>query len=90
MNKSELVAAIADKADISKAKAELALTTLTDTISYQLQKGEAVTLVGFGTFSVKEREARQGRNPQSGESILIPARRVPGFKAGANLKDAVN
>jgi nucleoid DNA-binding protein len=90
MNKSELINAIADKADLSKTQAEAALNALTGTITTQLQKNDTVTLVGFGSFSVKTREARTGRNPQTGEPILIAASRNAAFKAGANLKNAVN
>lgn len=90
MNKSELVDAIASGADISKASAGRALDTVIDTITESLRKGDPVALVGFGTFSVKDRAARQGRNPQTGATIQIPAARVPGFKAGKGLKDAVN
>ncbi|WP_196137394.1 nucleoid-associated protein HU-beta [Aliikangiella sp. G2MR2-5] len=90
MNKSELVDAIASGADISKASAGRALDAMLDSITETLRKGDQVALVGFGTFSVKERAARTGRNPQTGKTIEIPAARVPGFKAGKGLKDAVN
>ncbi|MDH5432470.1 MAG: HU family DNA-binding protein [Gammaproteobacteria bacterium] len=90
MNKSELVDAIASGADISKASAARALDAVIDTITETLRKGDQVTLVGFGTFSVKDRAARTGRNPQTGAAIQIPAARIPGFKAGKGLKDAVN
>ncbi len=90
MNKSELVDAIASGADISKASAGRALDAMVDTITETLRKGDQVALVGFGTFSVKDRAARAGRNPQTGNAIQIPAARVPGFKAGKGLKDAVN
>jgi len=90
VNKSELVDAIASSADISKASAGRALDAMVDTITESLRKGDPVALVGFGTFSVKDRAARQGRNPQTGATIQIPAARVPGFKAGKGLKDAVN
>jgi len=90
VNKSELVDAIASGADISKASAGRALDAMVDTITESLRKGDPVALVGFGTFSVKDRAARQGRNPQTGATIQIPAARVPGFKAGKGLKDAVN
>ncbi|PCI73180.1 MAG: DNA-binding protein HU [Gammaproteobacteria bacterium] len=90
MNKSELVDAIASGADISKASAGRALDTVIGTITESLKKGDPVALVGFGTFSVKDRAARQGRNPQTGATIQIPAARVPGFKAGKGLKEAVN
>ena len=90
MNKSELIDAIAAGADISKAAAGRALDSMLDAVTDSLQKGEGVSLVGFGTFSVKERAARTGRNPKTGETILIKAAKVPGFKAGKALKDAVN
>jgi DNA-binding protein HU-beta len=90
VNKSELIDAIASGADISKASAGRALDSMVDTITESLRKGDPVALVGFGTFSVKDRAARQGRNPQTGATIQIPAARVPGFKAGKGLKDAVN
>lgn len=89
MNKSDLVAKIADDAEISKAAAEKALNSLTAAISKALKKGDTVTLVGFGTFLVSKRSAREGRNPQTGATIKIPARKVPRFKAGKALKDAV-
>lgn len=90
MNKSELVKSIADKSGLTQDQATLALNGLTDTIRDTLAKGEEVALVGFGTFSVKERAARTGRNPQTGEEIQIAASKVPHFKAGKSLKDAVN
>ncbi len=90
MNKTELIDAVAEGADISKAAATRAVDTLLDTITAALAKGDQVTLVGFGTFSVKERAARTGRNPRTGEAIQIAAAKVPGFKAGKALKDAVN
>ena len=90
MNKSELVDNMASSAGISKAAAEKALTGLLESITNALSSGDKVTLVGFGTFSVKHRAARQGRNPRTGETIQIPASNVPGFKAGKGLKDAVN
>ena len=90
MNKSELVDAIASGADISKASAGRALDSMVNAITESLTKGNPVALVGFGTFSVKDRAARQGRNPQTGATIQIPAARVPGFKAGKGLKEAVN
>lgn len=89
MNKTELVATIATKADIPKAVAERAVNALTETITQQLEKGGDVTLVGFGTFSVKQRSGRIGRNPQTGEPLEIKATKVPSFKAGKNLKDAI-
>ncbi|RMH47384.1 MAG: HU family DNA-binding protein [Gammaproteobacteria bacterium] len=90
MNKSELINAIAQNADLSKAAAGRALDAFIDAVTEALRKGEQVSLVGFGTFSVKERAARTGRNPQTGETIQIAAAKVPGFKAGKALKDAVN
>ncbi len=90
MNKTELIDAVAEGADISKAAASRAVDTMLDSISKSLANGDPVTLVGFGTFSVKDRAARTGRNPRTGEPIDIPAAKVPGFKAGKALKDAVN
>ena len=90
MNKTELIEHIAADADISKAAATRALESALDTITSALKKGDAVSLVGFGTFSVKSRAARTGRNPQTGAPIQIAAAKVPGFKAGKGLKDAVN
>ena len=90
MNKTELIDAVAEGADISKAAATRAVDTVLDSISKSLANGDPVTLVGFGTFSVKDRAARTGRNPRTGEPIDIPAAKVPGFKAGKALKDAVN
>ncbi|MBJ7553178.1 HU family DNA-binding protein [Marinomonas spartinae] len=90
MNKSELIEAIAASADLSKAAAGNALDATLKAIEEALSKGDQVTLVGFGTFQVKERAARTGRNPQTGEEIQIKAAKVPGFKAGKGLKDAVN
>lgn len=90
MNKAELIEAIAESADISKAAATRAVDTFIDKISETLKKGDQVTLVGFGTFQVKTRAARTGRNPRTGETINIPASKNPTFKAGKALKDAVN
>lgn len=90
MNKSELIDAIAESADISKAAAGRALDAVISSVTGALKNGEQVVLVGFGTFSVKERAARTGRNPQTGAPIEIAAARIPGFKAGKALKDAVN
>ncbi len=89
MNKSELIDAMAESADISKAAAGRALDGAIDAISAALKGGDQVTLVGFGTFSVKERAAREGRNPQTGETIQIKASKSPAFKAGKAFKDAV-
>ena len=90
MNKSELIDAIATGADLSKAAAGRALDSTVEAITESLRKGEQVSLVGFGTFNVKQRAARQGRNPQTGETIQIKAATVPSFKAGKALKEAVN
>lgn len=90
MNKSELIDAIAESADLSKASATRALDAVVDTIVESLKSGDPVVLVGFGTFAVKDRAARTGRNPQTGAEIQIAAAKVPGFKAGKALKDAVN
>jgi DNA-binding protein HU-beta len=90
MNKAEMIDAVADAADISKAAATRALDGALNTIAKALKKGESVTLVGFGTFSVRKRKARTGRNPRTGEIINIKATKVPGFKPGKALKDAIN
>jgi len=90
MNKSELIDAVAETADISKAAAGRALDATLDSIAEALKDGDQVTLVGFGSFQVKHRAARLGRNPQTGEEIQIAEARVPGFKAGKQLKDAIN
>jgi DNA-binding protein HU-beta len=89
MNKSDLIEAMAEAGDISKTAAGRALDALTDAIAIALKNGEAVSLIGFGTFSVKERAARTGRNPQTGASIEIGASKTPAFKAGKALKDAI-
>ena len=90
MNKSELIDAIADSADISKAAAGRAIDAFVDSVTGALKDGDQVTLIGFGTFSVKDRAARTGRNPQTGAEIQIAAAKIPSFKAGKALKDAVN
>ena len=90
MNKTELIDAVAEGADISKAAATRAVDTVLDSISKSLASGNQVTLVGFGTFSVKDRAARTGQNPQTGAKIQIAAAKVPKFKAGKALKDSVN
>ncbi|MBN2873026.1 MAG: HU family DNA-binding protein [Halothiobacillaceae bacterium] len=90
MNKSELIDAMAENAGISKSAAASALDGFIDAVGGSLKKGEQVTLVGFGTFLVREREARTGRNPRTGETINIKASKLPSFKAGKGLKDAVN
>jgi len=90
MNKTELVAAIADKAELSKKDSEKALKAFIDVVTEELKKGDKVQLVGFGTFEVSERAAREGRNPQTGKTMKIAACKAPKFKAGKALKDAVN
>jgi DNA-binding protein HU-beta len=90
MNKAELIEAVAGSADLSKASAGHALDAVIGSITKALKKGDTVTLVGFGTFSVRKRAARAGRNPRTGETIQIKASKVPGFKAGKALKDAIN
>jgi DNA-binding protein HU-beta len=90
MNKAEFVAAIAEKADISRKDAEAAVKAFTDVVAEELKKGEKIQLVGFGTFEVSERAERVGRNPQTKEEITIPASKAPKFKAGKALKDALN
>ncbi|EWH09832.1 HU family DNA-binding protein [Catenovulum agarivorans DS-2] len=90
MNKSQLITAIAEGADISKASATRALNSIIETVQTELASGGKVELIGFGTFSVSERAERQGRNPSTGAAITIPAARLPKFKPGKNLKDAVN
>jgi DNA-binding protein HU-beta len=90
MNKAELIDAVASSADLSKATATQAVDAVVDTITESLRKGDSVTLVGFGTFEVRARAARTGRNPQTGEEIQIKASKAPAFKAGKALKDAVN
>ena len=90
MNKAELIAAIAEAADLTKKDAEKALKAFTDVVAEELKKGEKVQVVGFGTFEVSERAEREGRNPQSGEVMKIAASKAPKFKAGKALKDSVN
>lgn len=90
MNKTELIAAVAEKAEISKKDAEKAVKAFTDVISDELVNGEKIQLVGFGTFEVAERPAREGRNPKTGEPMPIAASKAPKFKAGKALKDMVN
>ena len=90
MNKTELVAAMAERAELSKKDAEAALKAFTDVVAEELKKGEKIQLVGFGTFEVSERAARTGRNPQTGAEMTIPASKAPKFKAGKALKDSVN
>lgn len=90
MNKADLIDAVADSADISKAAAGRALDGAITAITKALKKGDSVTLVGFGTFTVRKRNARSGRNPRTGETIKIKASKVPGFKPGKALKDTIN
>ena len=90
MNKGDLIDAVADEAGLSKADATRAVESVINAITKALQGGTQVSLVGFGTFTVKKRAARTGRNPRTGETIEIRASKVPGFRAGKALKDAVN
>ena len=90
MNKSELIAEVATKAEITKKDAEAAVTAVIDAITESLKKGDKVQLVGFGTFEVRERGARTGRDPRTNQEIQIPASKAPAFKAGKALKDTVN
>lgn len=90
MNKTELVAAIAEKTGLTKKDAEGAVKAFTDTVAEQLKAGDKIQLVGFGTFEVAERAARTGQNPQTGKAIEIPASKAPKFKAGKALKDSLN
>ncbi|KAA0259565.1 HU family DNA-binding protein [Deferribacter autotrophicus] len=89
MNKKELIERIASKAGLKKAEAERALAAFEETVIEALKSGDKVTLVGFGTFSVSERKERKGRNPQTGEEIIIPATKTPKFTAGKILKESV-
>jgi DNA-binding protein HU-beta len=90
MNKSEFVAAVADSAEMTKADAERAVEALFKVVKKALKSGDSISLVGFGTFSVRKRAARTGRNPRTGDTIKIKASKVPAFKAGKGLKDAIN
>jgi len=90
MNKTELIAAIAEKAELSKKDSEKALKAFVDVVTEELKKDHKIQLVGFGTFEVSERNARTGRNPQTGEEMEIAACKAPKFKAGKALKDAIN
>ena len=90
MNKAELVAAMAEKTELSKKDAEAALKAFTDVVAEELKKGEKIQLVGFGTFEVSSRSARTGKNPRTGEVVEIAACKAPKFKAGKALKDAIN
>ncbi len=90
MNKKELVADIAEKTELSKKDAEKALKAFTEVVAEELKKGQKIQLVGFGTFEVAERAAREGRNPITGETIKIAASKAPKFKAGSQLKESIN
>ena len=90
MNKTELIAAVAEKAEISKKDAEKAVKAFTDAVAEELAKGGKVQLVGFGNFEVSERPAREGRNPSTGETMTIAASKTPKFKPGKALKDEIN
>lgn len=89
MNKQELVASVAEKADLTKKDAEKAINAVIESIKVALNKGDKVSLVGFGTFEVRTRAARSGRNPQTGDTIKIPAGKVPAFRPGKELKESV-
>ena len=89
MNKTELIAAVAEKACLSKKDADAAVSAVFDAVTAELAKGEKVQLIGFGTFEVRERAAKTGRNPRTGETMTIPASKVPAFKAGKAFKDSV-
>jgi DNA-binding protein HU-alpha len=89
MRKPELAAAIADQTGLSRDKASEVITAFTDQVSASVSKGQDVTLIGFGTFNIRKREARNGRNPQTGATIQIPASKTVGFKPGKSLKDAI-
>lgn len=90
MNKTELIAAVAEKSELSKKDAEKVVKAFTDVVMDELKKGEKIQLVGFGTFEVSERAARTGRNPRTGEDMTIPASKSPKFKAGKAFKDLLN
>lgn len=90
MNKAELITAVAEKADLTKRDVETVVNAITEVIEEALTKGEKVSLVGFGTFEVRDRAARMGRNPQTKQEIKIPATRVPAFRAGKSLKDRIH
>lgn len=89
MNKAELVSSVADRAEVTKKDAEKVITAVFDVVEEAMAKGEKVQLVGFGTFEVRDRAARTGRNPQTGEEIQIAATRVPAFRAGKALRDSI-
>ena len=90
MNKTELIAAVAEKAEVSKKDAEAVVKAALETVTATIAAGEKVQLIGFGTFETRERAARSGKNPRTGEAVKIKASKVPAFKAGAALKQAVN
>jgi DNA-binding protein HU-beta len=90
MNKAEFIGAVAGAGELSKADAARAVDAVIDVVKKALKKGDSISLVGFGTFQVRKRAARQGRNPRTGETIKINASKIPSFKAGKALKDAVN
>lgn len=90
MNKTELIAAMAEVSGLSKKDAEIAVRAFTDVVADELKKGGKIQLVGFGTFEVSERSAREGRNPKTGETMSIAASKTPKFKAGKALKDLIN
>lgn len=90
MNRSELISAVAEQASLSKKEADAAVSALIDAVTDTLKKGDKLSLIGFGTFEVSERAAREGKNPLTGEKIQIPACKVPKFKAGKALKDSLN
>lgn len=90
MNKTELIEKVAEARGMTKKEASLVVDTVLDTIAEALKQGEKVSLIGFGNFEVRERSARKGRNPQTGEEIMIEATRVPAFKPGKQLKESVN
>lgn len=89
MNKTELIAAMSEKSGLSKKDAEKALSAFTETVSETLKAGDRIQLIGFGTFTISTRAAREGRNPQTGKAMQIPASKLPKFQAGKALKDAV-
>ena len=90
MNKAELITAVAEKADLTKRDVETVVNAITEVIEEALARGEKVSLVGFGTFEIRDRAARMGRNPQTKQEIKIPATRVPAFRAGKSLKDRIH
>lgn len=90
MNKSEFVEAVASKADFTKKDADIAVKAVIETITESLEKGEKVQLIGFGTFEVRDRKERQGRDPRTNQALTIPASKAPAFKAGKALKDKIN